>query len=96
MRLQHDCQSMDGGQQPIGQSRAIHRHDCQMDLTPLKTSALLRVASLYQLHVNAGVIAPMTRQKWSDQIGDDLWGRADFECPGLSAAQRLSMFGQKL
>ena len=44
----------------------------------------------------AGVIAPMTWQKRGDQVGDDLWGRADFECPGLSAAQRLSMFGQKV
>jgi len=43
----------------------------------------LRVASLYQLHVNPGMIAPMTRQSRSDQVCDDLRGSANFErlCP---------------
>src|SRR5882724_3801825 len=96
MRLQQHCQCMDWSQQSVGESSTADGHDRQMDLTPFEAGALLEVASLYQLYVNAGMIAPMTWQKGSDQVCDDLRGRANFERPGVSAAQRLSMFSQKL
>jgi hypothetical protein len=62
MRLQQHCQNMDRSQQSIGHP-TTDEHDCQMHLAPFKTGALLRVASLYQLHVNSRMVAPMTWQK---------------------------------
>ena len=67
-----------------------------MDLASFKTGALLGVASLDQLHVDTGMVAPMIWQERSDQVCEDLRGRANFERPGLSAAQRLSVFSQKV
>jgi hypothetical protein len=96
MRFQQNRQHMDGRQQSICQPATALRRDRQMDLTPLKVSTLLAGAPFNQLHVNSGMMAPMTSQKGSEQICDNLRGRRNLQRSGLSAAQRSSIFGKEI
>ena len=75
MRFQQNRQHMDGRQQSIRQPATAFGHDRQMDLTPFKMGTLLGGASFDQLHVNSGMTAPMTSQKGSEQVCDDLRSR---------------------
>jgi len=68
---------MDGTQQSIGQSAAALWCDRQMDLTPFKIGTLLGGTCLYQLHVKSGMTAPMTWQKGSEEVCDNLRSRSN-------------------
>ncbi len=67
-----------------------------MDLAPFKMGMLLGRACFDQLHVNSGMTAPMTSQKGSEQVCDNLRSRRDLQRSGLSAAQCSSMFGKEV
>src|SRR5437588_6705302 len=75
MRLQQNRQHMDGREQSIRQPATALRRDRQMDLTPFKLGTLLEGAPFDQLHVNAGMTAPIASQKGSEQVCDDLRSR---------------------
>ena len=96
MRFQENRQHVDGRQQSIRPPATAFWCDREMDLTPFKMGTLLGGASFDQLHVNSGMMAPMTSQKGSEQVCDNLRSRRNFERSGLSAAQCSSMFGKEV
>jgi len=70
--------------------------DREMDLAPFEMRALLGGASFDQLHVNSGMMAPITSQKGSEQICDNLRSRRNLQRSGLPDAQCSSMFGKEI
>ena len=94
MRFQQNRQHMDGRQQSIQQPATTLWRDRQMDLAPFKIGALLGGACFDHLHVNSGMTAPMTSQKGSEQVCDNLRGCRNLQRSGLSAAQCSSIFGK--
>jgi hypothetical protein len=96
MRFQQNRQHMDGRQQSIRQPATALWRDRQMDLAPFKMGTLLGGASFDQLNVNSRMTTPMTSQKGSEQICDNLRSRRNLQRSGLSAAQCSSMFGKEV